>query len=165
MRFQTKVTAEMYAKLTLGLAYRKLWVIIILILGCFWIGLAAADLLGIVYNGKPWIFLGAGVFFVFYIPYSIYRNAKKNFLSNQKIQETIAYEFIDNQMLVKGETFEANYDLETLNRVEELKDWFLVYHSNQVGNLIPKSQLSPQEIIELRDIFKNLKQVKLKLAK
>ena len=99
--------------------------------------------------------------FIFIIIRSYFR-LKNAFYSNKKIQEEIIYTFTDEKVQTKGETFDGDFTWNTVHRVKETKDWFLVYQSKTTMNMIPKKYFSPSEIIELRNIIEK-NNVKAKL--
>lgn len=101
------------------------------------------------------------VVFVFIIIRSYFR-LKNAFHSNKKIQEEIVYTFTEEKVQTKGETFDGDFTWNTVHRVKETKDWFLVYQSKTTMNMIPKKYFSPSEIIELRNIIEK-NNVKAKL--
>ncbi|MCA6067635.1 YcxB family protein [Chryseobacterium sp. RG1] len=112
------------------------------------------DLLG---SASMWFL----VVFVFIVIRSYFR-LKNAFYSNKKIQETISYTFTDEIVLNKGETFEGEFGWNTVYRVKEKKEWFLIYQSAHIMNMVPKKDFTKDQISELRNIIKN-NHVKAKL--
>jgi len=84
-----------------------------------------------------------------------YFSIKKAYYSDKKIQENISYTFVEDKIKTEGETFENDFHWNTVSRVKELKDWFLIYHSLQTMNMIPKKDFTKQEIVALRALIKN----------
>lgn len=105
------------------------------------------DLLG---SASMWFL----IVFVFIVIRSYFR-LKNAFYSNKKIQETISYTFTDENVLNKGETFEGEFGWNTVYRVKEKKEWFLIYQSAHVMNMVPKKYFTKEQISELRNIIKN----------
>lgn len=91
-----------------------------------------------------------------------YFSLKNVFYSNKQIQETIYYTFTNESISTKGETFDADFTWNTVHKVKENKDWFLIYQSAQTMNMIPKKNFAKDQIFELRNIIKN-NDVKAKL--
>ncbi|KMQ69535.1 hypothetical protein ACM39_00245 [Chryseobacterium sp. FH2] len=87
---------------------------------------------------------------------------KKVFYSNKNIQECIFYTFTNETIHTKGETFEGEFHWNTVYKVKENTDWFLIYQNAQIMNMIPKKFFTKNQILELRNIIKNNK-VKSKL--
>jgi hypothetical protein len=101
------------------------------------------------------------IFFTFIIIRS-YFSVKKNFFSNKNIQETITYTFTDQKIRTEGETFDADFTWDTVHKVKENKDWFLIYQSAQVMNMVSKKNFTQDQAVELRNIIKS-NNVKAKL--
>lgn len=101
------------------------------------------------------------VFFVFIIMRT-YFSVKNIFNSNKKIQEVITYTFTDEKIRTEGETFDGDFTWNSVYKVKENKEWFLIYQSAQTMNMIPKKFFTKDEITELRNLIKKNK-VKAKL--
>lgn len=102
------------------------------------------------------------VLFVFIVVRSYFR-LKNAFYSNKKIQEKIIYTFTEEKVQTKGETFDGDFTWNTIYRVKENKDWFLIYQSKTTMNMIPKKYFTKNQIQELRSlILKNNVKAKLR---
>lgn len=103
------------------------------------------------------------IFIFIYFPYRHYKTIKKVFYSNKKIQENIIYTFNEEKIHVKGESFESEFTWKSIFKLKELKDWFLIYQSMNVMNIVPKKNFTKEQIHELRQIIlKNELKAKLK---
>jgi hypothetical protein len=91
-----------------------------------------------------------------------YFSLKNVFYSNKQIQESISYTFTNESIYTKGETFDGDFTWDTVYKVKENKDWFLIYQSAQVMNMVPKKYFAKEQILELRNIIKS-NNVKAKL--
>ncbi|WP_157844463.1 YcxB family protein [Chryseobacterium sp. Leaf313] len=98
------------------------------------------------------IWFPAIVIFIFIRSYLSLKNA---FYSNLKIQEEIVYTFTDEKIQTRGETFESDFAWNTVYKIKENRDWFLIYQSKTVMNMIPKKYFSRNEVSELRKLIKN----------
>jgi len=96
------------------------------------------------------------IFFIFII-IRTYFSVRKTFFSNTMIQETIFYTFTNGYMYSEGETFDAEVGWESVYKIKEKRDWFLIYQNAQVMNMVPKKFFSKDQITELRNIIKNNK--------
>lgn len=103
------------------------------------------------------------IFFIFLVIRS-YFSVKKVFFSNQNIQEAIAYTFTDEKIRMAGETFDSDFTWADVYKVKENKDWFLIYQSAQVMNMVPKKYFTHEQIPELRNMIK-ANHVKARLRK
>ena len=118
-------------------------------------------------NDTKEIFKSAALWFVAIIVFIIVRSyfrLKNAFYSNKKIQEEITYTFTDEKVHTKGETFEGDFTWNTVFKVKETADWFLIYQSKLTMNMVPKKDFSDSQISELRNMIKNAG-VKAKLLK
>lgn len=99
--------------------------------------------------------------FIFLIARGYFR-LKRAFHSNKKIQEEITYTFSDEKIHTKGDTFDGDFTWNTIYRVKENKDWFLIYQSKMTMNMVPKKYFTNHQIVELRNLIKK-NNVKAKL--
>ncbi|MES2061863.1 MAG: YcxB family protein [Bacteroidota bacterium] len=166
MTIKTQIAFKEYLKLMYFLTYRKGWTIYVSIIGAIMFISAILALLHVYdYQTDPTFALVFGVFVIFVLPGSIYFSAKKNFASNKRLQEEIEYEFTGGKMIIRGNSFSSELGLNECFKIEELKQWFLVYQSKQTANFIPKANLGQHELDELRYIFKGLSGVKIKVKR
>jgi amino acid permease len=98
------------------------------------------------------VFLSA---YIFFRPISIYFAAKKNFTSHQTLQEEITYGFHPDKVTIATPFSAAELPWNKMHKIRELKEWFLIYQSNRLAHLIPKSHLSQEDILNLRELLKN----------
>lgn len=101
------------------------------------------------------------VFFVFII-IRTYFSVKNMFNSNKKIQEVISYTFTDEKIRTEGETFDGDFTWNSVYKVKENREWFLIYQSAQTMNMIPKKFFTKDQISGLRSLIRENK-VKAKL--
>ncbi len=93
------------------------------------------------------------IMFVFIIIRSFLR-LKFAFNSNKKIQENISYSFSDEKICMEGETFSEDFMWNSIYKVKENKEWFLIYQSAQTMNMLPKKYFTKDQISELRNIIR-----------
>lgn len=118
-------------------------------------------------NDTKEIFKSATIWFAVIVVFIIMRSyfrLKNAFYSNKKIQEEIIYTFTDEKAQTKGETFEGDFTWDTVFKVKETADWFLIYQSKLTMNMVPKKDFSDSQITELRSIMMR-NGVKAKLRK
>lgn len=159
MTVKTHITFKDFLNFNIKNSFPRIIIFSLIILAIFGLNFSNAE-----YNTKE-IFKSASIWFaavfVFIIIRSYFR-LKNAFYSNKKIQEEIIYTFTDEKVQTKGETFDGDFTWNTVHRVKETKDWFLVYQSKTTMNMIPKKYFSQSEIIELRNIIEK-NNVKAKL--
>lgn len=76
------------------------------------------------------------------------------FNSNKNIQESITYIFTDDKIRMVGETFDEDVTWSSVYKVKENKDWFLMYQSAKVMNMVPKKFFTKGQVSELRNMIK-----------
>lgn len=168
MKFKSRINFKEYLKLSYILTYKIRWAVFISI-----IGLLMLVVTGLYYSGlTPEIFVNVsppyfqllfGLFVVAGIPLSVYFAAKKNFASSPRLQEEIEYEITNEKFKLTGTSFSSDMTWDKTYKIQELKNWFLIYQNRRVANLIPKSEMSPEQVESLRNLFRTFRNVKLKL--
>lgn len=93
-----------------------------------------------------------------------YFSIKFAFSSNKNIQESITYTFTDEKIRIEGETFDEDFTWNSVYKIKENKDWFLIYQSAQVMNMVTKKFLTKGQVSELRNMIK-ANHIKAKLRK
>ncbi|WP_027380647.1 YcxB family protein [Chryseobacterium daeguense] len=101
------------------------------------------------------------IFLILIVIRSFFR-LKKVFSSNKNIQENISYTFTNENIRLEGDTFDSEFTWDAVYRVKENNEWFLIYQSAQIMNMIPKKYFTKNQILELRNIIK-VNNVKSKL--
>ena len=158
MKIITKVTLTEYRKLMYQLTYRKPSAIYVTILGVAFAIVTVLFFIGspVAKDGNPIFSIAFALFTLGMIPYSVYRSSAKNFNSNHQIQERIEYNFTDDILITTGESFHSERDLKKAFKIIETNDFFLIYESAGIFNMIPKKSMSLNEINELRDILRKI---------
>jgi len=95
-----------------------------------------------------------------FLPYSIYKQSKKSFYSNKRLQENIKYFFDEEKMEVKGESFNAISNWEKFFKVTELRNWILIYQNNLIANIIPKSSFTTEQLQFFKSIIRSYPTIK-----
>jgi len=101
------------------------------------------------------------IMFLFIVIRSFFR-LRFAFNSNKNIQETIFYTFTDEKIRTEGKTFDAYFTWDSIYKVKEKKEWFLIYQTAQTMNMVPKKFFTKDQISELRDLIRK-NNVKAKL--
>lgn len=100
-----------------------------------------------------------------FLPLSFIYLAKKNFTSRNRITEKLIYKINIETIEIKGETFETKLNWEKIHKVKETKNWFLIYTSKNIANILPKRTIDKDSIIHLKSLLKRVPNLKLKLIK
>lgn len=101
--------------------------------------------------------------FIVMLPMLTYFTSKKNFARNSKLGEAVTYEFTEDHLLMKGESFNSQVDWKSIYKVTHTKNWVLIWQTNQITNPIPRRFFENGElgalksILERRGVKNNLK--------
>jgi len=101
---------------------------------------------------------------IIWMPIKTRQKIKKDFESNKTLQEEITYQFTNEKIEIIGETFHSEVSWTTVFKVNELKDWFLIYQGNNAVNLVPKKNFTRQQKQDLRNLITS-HNIKCKLRK
>ena len=104
-----------------------------------------------------------GLFTLIQTPLLVYFAAKKNYQTSQKIRDEIEYEFTKERFAMTGNSFTSEMGWDTIYKIHELDRWFLIYQNGMVANPISKRDLSAEQVDSLRQLFRSLRNVQLKL--
>lgn len=155
MNITTQLNYENYAALMVQLFYKRGLVIATVVLGAifFLIGILALVFL---YDKVPFfymlIFIGVGLWLLV-LPYiTVKIKSKRDFYSNQMLQQKMEYEFLEDKIILRGDTFSTEMQWAKLHKVVETKDWLLLHQSNSLANLIPKESIGEQ-LVELKALI------------
>lgn len=146
VQLQTKIELPRYRKLLYLLTYTSPMVVFIHVIG---LGMLTFYLL----NPQPNWFVLFIVFFLLFLPISVYRTASANYKSTQSLHEPITYAFGQESFTVMGESFNTTMQWKALYKVRETKEWFLLYTNRQIAMLVPKDAFSSVNDI---DTFRKL---------
>jgi len=164
MKINFKIDHEEFFKLMYALTYRRGWIIFITVVGILMLLLSIFHFLGFYQMSTTPVFqLFFGFYVLIFIPLSVYFSAKRIFNSNKRLQENMTYEFFDQKMKITGESFNSELDLTKSYKIQEIRNWFLIYQSRQVANFIPKGNLSSDQINNMRFFFRQIRGIQVKL--
>ena len=97
-------------------------------------------------------------------PYSVFRTARKNYDSNEMINEKITYEFDKDTIAISGESFHSKLSWDMLYEVKLTKTWFLIWQTRQVANVIPRRDITDSQIELIKELVKDNGQIKISLG-
>ena len=79
------------------------------------------------------------------MPLFIYFNARKSYATTKHLQYPTNYTFSDEGISLNSEYVQSKASWATIHKVLELKQWFILYTSTNVGYLIPKKSFVSEE--------------------
>lgn len=164
MKTTAKIEFNTYLALCYYLHYRKIGTIITSAIGLIMLAIVVLDFMSIAsFTHDPTFQLTIGVVLLFIIPILYFFIIKKTYKMHKILNDEVTYEFDLSKMRISSKDFNTEISLASSYKVEELNSWFLVYYNKTSFTLIPKVNLSKEDIQELRYIFSRLKETKLKL--
>lgn len=87
------------------------------------------------------------------LPLITYFSAKKNYSSNLRMTETIEYQFNEDNLVVKGESFNSQLSWDKIYKVTQTRNWILIWQNRQIANPIPKRDIWEGQNEELKIIL------------
>jgi hypothetical protein len=158
MTIESKLTKKDYQNLMLLLTYRKPMTIVFVIIGILSFILPVLYLSGfkLPFDKPPYTQMIFGFVIVFALPLMIIYSANKTFVSNLRLHEKIIYEFNQDIISITGESFNSQMDWTKIHKIKELKNWILIYQSNQVANIIKKNAFG-DNLDEFRELIKKVR--------
>lgn len=133
-----KIDLPQYRKVHFQITYSSSWLIYLHII-------AIAMLYFTWINGEGEWLAYAFVLVLMYLPIAVYRSASSNYKAIKMLHETLSYEFSDESLTVKGESFDSTNPWNYFQKVRVLRKWFLLYTNNQPAVYIPKTAFASRE--------------------
>jgi len=122
------------------------WLGLVILMCVIWFGIT---------QGFSWIFLtGIAVgLFMLSTPFLAMANLHKSYIANPSLRGPLSLDVDDAGLHFRGPTFESQVSWVHFSRFREDQSSFVVFQGPKVFNMIPKRQLSPDQIAALRDCF------------
>ncbi len=136
MLIKSKLTEQDFINATFVLQYSKVSIKILTGLICFFLLISiftATFLPGVSFSQ---IIIPLAMFMA--IPVMTYFNAKRNFAADNRISESIEYNFDNDYLLMKGESFNSQLTWDKVYKVTQTKNWILIWQNKQIANPISK---------------------------
>jgi len=167
IKIDSKLDFKRYVKLLYYLSYKKSAFIFLTFIGLIMLIFSIFYFIGLFKHADrpPYTQLFVGMVFTFMIPISIYIQAKRTFSSNSRLKELISYTFTHDKIFIDGESFKSEMTWDKLYKIQELKNWILIYTNKVVAHVIPKDSFDDIQLLKFREIVSNLKTVKIKIKK
>jgi len=164
MKIETQIELKDFIRFTFKLLYSKRLYQLLFIIGIFVFTASIFQFfMENTFVDPPYAEFFVGIFLIFIYPIIIFYKAKKNFESNKILQEKVSYEFIEDKILISGDSFNSELSWGSIIKVEETKDWILIYHNKQTAILLLKSSIG-ENLVPLKALISS-KNVKTKFNK
>lgn len=161
MKLKVKVTIRQYLKILFSLAYTRPLMILLI---CFafllvlWIALYHLEILNL---PEPVIYQYITLLLIAVIqPTVIFITIIRNYYSSNHLRETLDMDLAEDEIRIRGESFYMEILWPKIYKIVEKKKWFLIYQNNLSAILIPKKDLSPEQIKQIQEILGSVKTIK-----
>jgi YcxB-like protein len=151
MNIKSKLTEKDFIEANFILLYSKKSIIIFT--GVFIIFLIISLITFIFIPSVPFTQVVTLIVLLIAFPTMTYFAAKKNYVSNQRVSETIDYKFEKDNLLMTGESFNSQLTWDKVYKVTQTKNWIFIWQNKQFANLIPKKDVKEGKIEELKNIL------------
>ncbi len=152
-----------YSKLMTRQFYKKFLVICTMLFGILCLTITVLGIALWEFELSHILNYGISGLLVLVMPYlAVKLKAKRGFDSNKLMQEKIVYEFTEDKIFITGTSFKSEMEWSKIYQVKEVKDWFLLYQSKHLMNLIPKNAMEGK-VAEFRTLIKSQNRLKHRL--
>jgi mRNA-degrading endonuclease YafQ of YafQ-DinJ toxin-antitoxin module len=154
IKVETLIDVKEYIRLIMILTYRRGIIRFLVLLGVIFLVWSIFSLCGgwYFYGTITYAQLTLAIFILFFLPIVFHRRAKMNFNSNERLKENITYIFSEKQITIRGESFQVEMSWEKIYKIEEIKDWLLIYQNRNSANIIPLRYFSKEILTKFRSL-------------
>lgn len=127
--------------------YKRPYTVIITIIGLFLVLLSTLDFMSVinVYEEKPFLELGIGLFLLLSPTISILI-ARNSYYSNPSLRHNITYTFGEDEIKIKGLTFESAMQWNHIVKLKEFNNYLLLYSSKKIASFVKKNNMTKAQI-------------------
>jgi hypothetical protein len=86
-------------------------------------------------------------------PATTYYTVRRNFSSNKRSGELIAYHFGEDYLSMKGESFTIELSWDKIYKVTQSKNWVFIWQNERFANVLPKRDIWEEQIDQLKEIL------------
>lgn len=150
MTVRIKLSQQSFIKANIAIAFSKFWYKILAI------GYPIACLMGFIFSswtGKPSAMpLIIAILIPTFSIAPIYYLACKNYRTQDIYRSYIDYAFLDSSLKISGAAFNAEINWTNIQKTTQTRNWVLIWQTSQLANPIPKSELRPNDLEQIRSI-------------
>lgn len=164
MRIESKLTIKDYQRIMFNLNGRKPMVIILFLIGFALIVTSLLYFIGfkIPFSEPPYFQLFLGLFIIILYPLFFILSVRKTFMTHLRLHERIIYEFNPDKITITGETFKSEMNWSKIYRIQELRNWILIYQNRLIANIIKKDTSGIdikyfRELVRMNNVKANFK--------
>ncbi len=166
MKVESQIDFIKYRNVLFLMTYRRPIVVLINLFGLISLIYGEMYYYGLrrLYISPPVIPFIFGSVFVFVWPIIIFIFARQSYYRNIKMLEIVIYNFDEAGFIMIGSTFSATVKWEAIEKVEELKNWIIIYHRDKISNTIPKNNFG-NNLDEFKELVKQSPDIKTKFRR
>lgn len=101
-----------------------------------------------------------GIVIIILLPVRYYFALRTAYNKSLRAHEKIEYDITDKGIIGIGETWRMEIDWSKTYKIEETKNWFLIYENPRSKIIIPKETMTVDDIKILKTILVNIKTIK-----
>jgi hypothetical protein len=165
MTIKTKISFKEYVLLLYRLTYKKPVMKLLLVVAVAMLVWIVGYYTNILPVPKPTIYQYTTFFLITIVqPTVIYTTIRKNYRSSSHLKEELKIEFTTTEIKMRGDSFYTVLEWAKIYKVQELKDWVLIYQNSLSAVIIPKSSLTGK-LREFKHLLQSIRGLTLKLYK
>jgi hypothetical protein len=165
MTIKTKISFKEYVLLLYRLTYKKTVMKLLLVVAVAMLVWIVGYYTNILPVPKPTIYQYTTFFLITIVqPTVIYTTIRKNYRSSSHLKEELKIEFTATEIKMHGDSFYTVLEWAKIYKVQELKDWVLIYQNSLSAIIIPKSSLIGK-LREFKHLLQSIRGLTLKLYK
>ncbi len=92
------------------------------------------------------------IVFLVYIPLLYYYAGRRSFKNNERLRETLCYEINTQDIRVEGDSFDSTFSWDKTYGASENKRSFFIWQQKRSANILPKRDLTSEDISFLREM-------------
>jgi len=96
-------------------------------------------------------------------PITIYLTIKRNYYSSNMLKEQLEIELTQADIKMKGESFYTEFVWEKIFKIDEQKNWFLIYLNSLSAITIPKKDFREGQIEEFKKMLATIPNIPIHL--
>lgn len=151
MNIKTTLTQKDFVNLNFLLLYRK--TLVKIATGIFLLFLFISLISAAMGNHVKLTEYTGPILMIVVLPLVTYLSARKNYKSNERIKETITYDFQPEDLVINGESFNSRLSWGKVYKVTQTKNWLLIWQNKQMANGIPRRDVWDGELESLKNIL------------
>ena len=165
MTIVTKISFKEYVTLLYRLTYKKPVMKLLLFVAFAMLVWIAGYYSKILPVPKPTFYQYTTFFLITLVqPMVIYNTIRQNYRSSSHLKEQLKIEFTTTEIKMQGDSFYTVLDWAKIYKVQELKDWVLIYQNSLSAIIIPKKSLTGK-LREFKHLLHSISGLKLELHK